>query len=1645
MFSGQAPVLTSLPVLLTVLLIVPMGAEAASLIDPTTVVHNFGRTKVFTVVQATGTSSPWKWDLGQTVCGGTTYKGHQGTFASPSTWFEYQALVTVFEPHMAADTSKWQIVAVDGRLQGGKWQWYPAVEDYSYANRSCIGGRPEECYWPPTENLPAGAPPEPADGTALVLRFGGQDYKEGATLLVRPADSFWDPVHTDSYFYFCEYAASTDNFVGNDYTSIGLQQHQMTTVQQVTPRVYRGWLSISHTNQVLLFGGGVALVGCGLYLFTPGDLAPVLIAGYRPSTTLTIYCGCDAGDVPTYPHATVPMPFDDYNSFQPAMVNPTTFLALTGTRVLQITFDPARRYTPVFSFKYNTWRCPSYEWESPLSVFDTPAATAALQGVSSMLYSHQLNGLLITSEAYMSFIPDSTGMLTRYVGSTIPDSVSFPYWSAVTPRLEMMLYDTHAMVFDESESALFFGNKVPGALFILDMASGQVISLVGKVTDTTGPAPFKIASATDPSPLYYDDQYAYPHAMVYHRKRLIVAMRYDGAVDQWQGIHVFNLRTRLATRAVPYTAEMTYGLVLLAPYDEGRVITFDPAGYVKGLYVGGTLTETASITSSPSQSSTRTTVPTDSPTLTPAVTASLTHTASAIATRSGSLSKTASPSVIPTRTETASGTSQTTSLTLSSTRTKTVTGTRMPTDSRTASPAPTTSSRLTATASPPRSRTMSLSWSTTTSSTRSPTRVPTGSATPTHTPSTTRSQTRTRTFTSSSSDGSSSVSPTWPTPTRSLAESLTSSADDTATDTVSVTGWNASWSPAASASESVSASLASTSVSGSVASSRSALVSESVSGSASSTRVVKLPVVIPVTTQPGAATLSVSMVVLAEVTNRVYASVTLSEGTWATTRAPFKIAQSRRFVARASEQLMPAESTSCSAPCKITSVEPSAYVAARVVGCNVTHLALSFRSTGTPFPDKRASLNGWIGIHYDCLQQRPTGLSNLTAGFTLQDDRPPPARAVSAEVVEQTKSVATAAAVASAVVASPVVAAQANRMAMLLDLPYCEGGFNAPGFTEHPLGFGIGPEDDETSAIVGSIVGNVAVVVIFAAMQLLFAAIWWAYNRRSTKRRPLTKTLLVCLGDVRFPGMLVVPLLMFQQLIVSASIVALFYVASPTATALGVLGLVFAVAVSVLIAFLLLWRLHARFQAVTNNMAQHRPEHHQSLSPPADDLADFLGPSLPKTATTGFCTLEKAKDFIFGSGKWVNSPAAVKARLPFTRLFGLLVVDYNGRASWFILVELAFSMIIGVLGGFAPDKKALCQLVGVLTAIMYTCYAALLIFVRPFAVSYHAVVYTPCAVAQAAGAASIATFLFAESATWLLDVGSYLPILTTYVLMAKQSLDLLLMFLEGGARIYTHFTKRPTTFMQFLDTRYLRDEDVLHEPTCDVAVLAVPLVEGGRGVAQEPTKADDAEASWLKRYAGADREVIFDESGFQGPRTSGMLPSPTVRFDESTGSYLVRKSRVTAFEPSVGGSTRPRSVFEEYTATRFHPLHGNNANTDSDDDELCRLAPDGGAVASPLAGALQPRETTAARRDAMRNALRQQLGGTTARDIDELFALGGAAVRDVPQPVIMARGGVPVWFLASSVAAAPTRPRLGPDDDDPSDHSEPEATAWALL
>jgi hypothetical protein len=369
------------------------------------------------------------------------------------------------------------------------------------------------------------------------------------------------------------------------------------------------------------------------------------------------------------------------------------------------------------------------------------------------------------------------------------------------------------------------------------------------------------------------------------------------------------------------------------------------------------------------------------------------------------------------------------------------------------------------------------------------------------------------------------------------------------------------------------------------------------------------------------------------------------------------------------------------------------------------------------------------------------------------------------------------------------------------------------------------------------------------------------------------------------------------------------------------------------------------------------------------------------------------KDFIFGRGKWENTEAAKERHLPWKRLFGFLINDYVNETSWFMLVELAMCVSVGILGGVVPDSDAECETVALLSAIVYSLYAFTLCYFRPFWVPFHTWTFLPCAVVQAVGVIAISIYLYVETQEWLLDVGSYLPVFATYVLMAKQFIDLLLQLLEGLMRIYEHVTKRPLSFAHFLDTRYLREDDDMRSNGEDDDVLprssvgaapapAVPLLSLPES-AQMGLYDDQEALQWLAKNAPVG-PAIFD-GDFVGPEPDEVQPA--MRYNAATGVWMVRKPRgATSFTSQTSG--RALDPFAGYQATPFVPAIAAYAESSSD-----------GLTSSPMAADLQASTPPSAvmpvtvpdsvhdEREQLRKSLLERLGSRSLRDFEtELFA-----------------------------------------------------------
>ena len=587
-----------------------------------------------------------------------------------------------------------------------------------------------------------------------------------------------------------------------------------------------------------------------------------------------------------------------------------------------------------------------------------------------------------------------------------------------------------------------------------------------------------------------------------------------------------------------------------------------------------------------------------------------------------------------------------------------------------------------------------------------------------------------------------------------------------------------------------------------------------------------------------------------------------------------------------------------------------------------------------------------------CVVPRPTD-ENYTVTLTTRlayDVTPVVTKAIYAiPAVRGAESTAVVSTVAAAMVGNPAVAAQVSRMAMILALSTCDGSLPDLGMMDNPMRFSItftpsyaldaegDPLPVDASApYLGAIWGNVILFSIFACAQLLIAEGWFQARRwrQRTGSDAKPRSRLNCIADTRCPGLLSVPGMTLLQPTVMCATILLGN--DPNGahiiSAMSALALVGAATAAIAV---LTWPkspfFHGCFVA---------------------SKAKITGPALYFNA------------FISGLHKWYVDKSMKKRGVLWVRHFGFFFMDYNDRARWFFLVEIVFSIVLGIIGGITSANSAVCQSLAVLTLITYVIYLAMLMGFRPSVVPFNTVTNFIVAPLQCIGVVAVLCLLFGDrtNAT-AMTIATQCPIAAAYVALVKQVLDTLLMIAEGSTRILSRLLQRPGMHMAILDRHRLfgkradyglddgPDDDANDEggddPIDPVANAAAPMSLTGEEMCVVSAHDDVAVSRDLVAPLG-DNDIVVLPKFCRAGRANPFLELPPEAYDAFDAQPLLA-------EAALDRTRRPESYTKAtpdpfIAAFQQHPTAESTAAVDLQSPSVRRTATR--PSANPLAASL---------------------------------------------------------------------------------------------
>ena len=300
----------------------------------------------------------------------------------------------------------------------------------------------------------------------------------------------------------------------------------------------------------------------------------------------------------------------------------------------------------------------------------------------------------------------------------------------------------------------------------------------------------------------------------------------------------------------------------------------------------------------------------------------------------------------------------------------------------------------------------------------------------------------------------------------------------------------------------------------------------------------------------------------------------------------------------------------------------------------------------------------------------------------------------------------------------PMIAAQAARAGLSLLLIVCEVQDGPLGFYNSPIPLSIGHSGAEY--FVGAAFGNVLLLCVFGAAQLAIA--FFLHRARGRDWNS-------ALAFVRFPSLLVFPIMFLQQASVSAGVTTVMF-AEP---AFWIFGAAAVAAFTALLPLTFLFVLrpsvfYCRFE---------------------DD----------SRRTGGVLTY-----LFYGKSRWVDIPDAAPSHRAFKQRYQFFFSDYRPHGRYFILAEMSMNVFCGIAQGMISPRY--CKSLLFACTVAYGSFALAGLYVRPFNSLFYGLFSVGQSLAQLISCVMSMAAVVSDNSSWL-DNAAYANSACMYLLFLQ--------------------------------------------------------------------------------------------------------------------------------------------------------------------------------------------------------------------------------------------------------------------------------------
>jgi hypothetical protein len=400
---------------------------------------------------------------------------------------------------------------------------------------------------------------------------------------------------------------------------------------------------------------------------------------------------------------------------------------------------------------------------------------------------------------------------------------------------------------------------------------------------------------------------------------------------------------------------------------------------------------------------------------------------------------------------------------------------------------------------------------------------------------------------------------------------------------------------------------------------------------------------------------------------------------------------------------------------------------------------------------------------------------------TLVHDRPlpdPPLLSMPAAIVASVRVGSAASGVASSLAGNPIMAIQAARTSLILQIAQCDLSAldEGPDRFSYPIGVPLVTSAEDGGLWIGAALLNPGLCLGTLILHFSLAAL---------TSKATAHTLATAKAMTFFPALQsVVILLLLQPTVQAATIIFRSLVKTPFPTAAFVIG---AVGGCCCLGFLLWLMLLTVFKKFSQNGFG------ASLVPfPAEEkphcIARFLigdaewvdRPQLPLQPQDHDPKVA-LKDAKAGGGAGGNPNGGYDV---FCRQYFLYFDAYRPATVWYMCVEVLWTIGFGILDGWGPLSVAECKSMMLVSTILFGLAFLAIVFARPYIAPFELLFALLLSLLQAASAAATLAYAFANA-----DIGLTLAgwgtTAATYALLGKSAFDLILLLNDIRANLCT--------------------------------------------------------------------------------------------------------------------------------------------------------------------------------------------------------------------------------------------------------------------